>query len=343
MAASRKPDSDKSSEYAIAASKGFSYYLPKSAQQDLQKLLKQLPSPARSIYDEYYRDLMCSKACAAESAAAMATFVTESFPVVARRHNAFAGKMNAEIQSDMHEGYLPILFPIVREPRVRVKEVAAADSGSEKRKRGTVSTAKSLVRGETSNKKAKTKVDAQSTTSLEPEVDSLPSPTHVPNADVPSSTHPQPDKTSASTGTAKHQNENDAQPPTPDSTHNTNAKQSTSPPPLAQQPQPNSPQTTTPPPPTFDTSHTISTAPTPPIQHARATEPNTPGPEQEHHDPTSHDTTSPIAHTPKASKPSTSALELESPTNSPTPTATFFSEEQSWDEGMRAIESFPWE
>ncbi|KAJ4343991.1 hypothetical protein N0V95_006446, partial [Ascochyta clinopodiicola] len=104
MTASGQPNQDKSSKYAIAASKGFSYYLPKTAQQDLQTVLKQLPSPARSIYNEYYRDLMSAKACAPESAGAMATFVTESFPMVAKLHNAFVRKMNEEIRSNQHEG-----------------------------------------------------------------------------------------------------------------------------------------------------------------------------------------------------------------------------------------------
>ncbi|KAJ4318928.1 hypothetical protein N0V94_004158 [Neodidymelliopsis sp. IMI 364377] len=55
-------------QYAISASKGFSYYLPKPAQQHLQSLIKQLPSPARPIYTEYYRDLMCAKAPLLDSA-----------------------------------------------------------------------------------------------------------------------------------------------------------------------------------------------------------------------------------------------------------------------------------
>ncbi|KAH6639731.1 hypothetical protein C7974DRAFT_410685 [Boeremia exigua] len=128
MTSSREVDPGKLTMYAIAASKGFSYYLPKSAQRLLQTLLRQLPSTARSIYNEYYRDLMCSKACARESAAAMAKFV-DTFPKIAAMHNAFAREMNAEIESDVHEGYQPVKFPIVRE------RVVDAEKENKKRKR----------------------------------------------------------------------------------------------------------------------------------------------------------------------------------------------------------------
>jgi hypothetical protein len=113
-------------QYAISASKGFSYYLPKPAQQHLQSLLKQLPSPARPIYTEYYRDLMCAKACAADSAAAMASFVTESFPEVAGTHNEFAKEMNGEMEKHEHEGYAPVLFPVVE-----VRRSGSRDGGEE--------------------------------------------------------------------------------------------------------------------------------------------------------------------------------------------------------------------
>ena len=101
--------------YAVAASKGLSYWLPKSAQSHLQSLLKQLPFTARSIYKEQYRDVMCERACAAASAVAMAEFVLQ-FPKCAKMHNAFAREMNAEIESEVHVGYEPVLFPIVDEP-----------------------------------------------------------------------------------------------------------------------------------------------------------------------------------------------------------------------------------
>jgi hypothetical protein len=124
MAPSHHKKLDKSSKYAISASKGFTYYLPKSAQQPLQELLKQLPSTARSIYNEYYRDVMAAKSCASGSALAMAKFVTGSFPTVARLHNQFARDMNKEIDSDEHEGYVPTFFPIVPEPQDEREERA---------------------------------------------------------------------------------------------------------------------------------------------------------------------------------------------------------------------------
>ena len=101
--------------YAVAASKGLSYWLPKSAQSHLQSLLKQLPFTARSIYKEQYRDVMCEKACAAASVVAMAEFVLQ-FPKCVKMHNAFAREMNAEIESEEHVGYEPVFFPIVDEP-----------------------------------------------------------------------------------------------------------------------------------------------------------------------------------------------------------------------------------
>src|SRR5690242_9312633 len=71
------PSLSLSQKYALAASKGFSYLLPKTAQARLRSLLKALPTPARAIYNEYYRDIMCAKACAPESAAALAVFVQQ--------------------------------------------------------------------------------------------------------------------------------------------------------------------------------------------------------------------------------------------------------------------------
>jgi hypothetical protein len=58
---------------------------------------------------------MCEKACAAASVVAMAEFVLQ-FPKCAKMHNAFAREMNAEIESEEHEGYEPVFFPIVDEP-----------------------------------------------------------------------------------------------------------------------------------------------------------------------------------------------------------------------------------
>jgi hypothetical protein len=160
MASSRKVDPDKSAKYAIAASKGFSYYLPKSAQRHLQELLKQLPSAARSIYDEYYRDLMCAKACAPESAAAMTKFVASSFPKIAKKHNAFAREMNEEIDINEHEGYQPIKFPIVAEPDIDDEEAGVVGGGTgRKRKQAYAGPSSSPNPGVTPQKKAKTKPD----------------------------------------------------------------------------------------------------------------------------------------------------------------------------------------
>ncbi|KAF3011271.1 hypothetical protein E8E13_011679 [Curvularia kusanoi] len=134
MASSGKADHQKSKLYAVNASKGFSYYLPKTAQGHLKMLLKQLPSAARSIYNEHYRDLMCGKACAATSAAAMADFV-RAFPRCAKMHNAFASEMNAEIESNVHEGYEPVLFPIVDEPGPEGEDEEVEIQGRASRKR----------------------------------------------------------------------------------------------------------------------------------------------------------------------------------------------------------------
>lgn len=51
MASSWKVNPENAAAYAVAASKGFSYYLSMTAQH-LQELLKQLPSTACSIYNE---------------------------------------------------------------------------------------------------------------------------------------------------------------------------------------------------------------------------------------------------------------------------------------------------
>lgn len=115
MTSSSRNEPKDPTRYAVAASKGLAYRLPKSAQSHLQSLLKQLPSTARSIYKEQYRDVMCEKACAAASVVAMAEFVLQ-FPKCAKMHNAFAREMNAEIESEEHEGYEPVFFPIVDEP-----------------------------------------------------------------------------------------------------------------------------------------------------------------------------------------------------------------------------------
>ncbi|KAF3031891.1 hypothetical protein E8E11_000456 [Didymella keratinophila] len=157
MTSSRKTDSDKAAKYAIAASKGFSYYLPKSAHRHLQELLKHLPSAARSIYDEYYRDLMCAKACAPESAAAMTKFVTSSFPKIAKKHNAFAREMNEEIDINEHEGYEPVKFPIVAEPDIDEEEAATVADTGKKRKRAPAGFTSFPNHGATPQKKAKAK------------------------------------------------------------------------------------------------------------------------------------------------------------------------------------------
>ena len=168
MTSSRKVDSDKAAKYAIAASKGFSYYLPKSAQRHLQELLKHFPSAARSIYDEYYRDPMCAKACAPDSAAAMTKFVISSFRRIAKKHNAFAREMNEEIDINEHEGYEPVKFPLVAEPEVDDKEAAAVADTGKKRKRAPVRSISLPNQGATPQKKAKTKPDTNVTAETTP-------------------------------------------------------------------------------------------------------------------------------------------------------------------------------
>lgn len=162
MVSSHQVDCEKAAKYAIAASKGFSYYLPKSAQRHLQELLKQLPSAARSVYNEYYRDLMCAKACAPESAVAMKNFVTSSFPKIAKKHNAFAHEMNEEIDVNEHEGYEPVKFPIVAEPVLDKEEASFADTGR-KRKFALAGPLSSPSEGATLQKKVKTKSDTVAT------------------------------------------------------------------------------------------------------------------------------------------------------------------------------------
>jgi hypothetical protein len=100
-------------KYAMSASKGFSYRVPVTVQDVLTKLLKKLPSAARPIYREYYRDLMSSKKCATDSAKAMVEFVEQNFPNIKSNHNRLAYLMNEAIGKDEHVGYHPILFPIV--------------------------------------------------------------------------------------------------------------------------------------------------------------------------------------------------------------------------------------
>ncbi|KAL1600217.1 hypothetical protein SLS59_005841 [Nothophoma quercina] len=175
MAASRKVDPEKAAKYAIAASKGFSYYLPKSAQVHLKELLRQLPPAARSIYDEYYRDLMSAKACAPESAIAIANFVTKTFPVVAKKYNVFAKEMNDEIESNEHEGYVPVKFPLVDKPDVEADDNAVTSSRSKKRKRAPTEA--------TTMKKAKTGPDGQSAGQVPAEAGTPPasSPSHAPD------------------------------------------------------------------------------------------------------------------------------------------------------------------
>ncbi|KAJ4378378.1 hypothetical protein N0V86_006079 [Didymella sp. IMI 355093] len=156
MTFSCEVNSQKAAKYAIAASKSFSYYLPKSAQRHLQELLKQLPSAARPIYDEYYRDLKCAKARAPESAIAMTTFIASSLPKIAKKHNAFAREMNKEVVSHEHEGYEPIKFPIVAEPEIDDEATTVANTGK-KRKRAPAGSIPLLNRPD---KKAKKKPSA---------------------------------------------------------------------------------------------------------------------------------------------------------------------------------------
>jgi hypothetical protein len=100
-------------QYARAASRGFSYLVPTTVNATLKKLLKKLPSTARPIYKDYYGDIMGSRACAQVSADALAAFVEESFPRISADHNRLAKLMNAAIDEDEHDGYDPVKFPVV--------------------------------------------------------------------------------------------------------------------------------------------------------------------------------------------------------------------------------------
>lgn len=89
---------------------------------------------------------------------ALAKFVTQSFPEIARNHNAFAKLMNEEIESNEHEGYSPVLFPIVPEPEAGFDEDVAIINKGKKRKR-SASAAKTLTSPDaTPQKKKKTEV-----------------------------------------------------------------------------------------------------------------------------------------------------------------------------------------
>lgn len=57
---------------------------------------------------------MCGKACASESAAAMAVFV-QQFEGVGEMHNGFAREMNGEMGGHVHEGFEMVGFPVVVE------------------------------------------------------------------------------------------------------------------------------------------------------------------------------------------------------------------------------------
>jgi hypothetical protein len=95
------------------ASKGFSYLVPKTVQNTLSTLLKKLPFAARSIYREYYGDIMAFRLCAADSSKAMIAFVTNSFFAIMLDYNCLAELMNAEIMLDEYDGYDSILLPII--------------------------------------------------------------------------------------------------------------------------------------------------------------------------------------------------------------------------------------
>ena len=198
MASCRKVDSEKAVKYAVAASKGFSYYLPKSAQRHLQELLKQLPSAARSIYDECYRDLMCAKACAPESAVAIVKFFG-SFPIIARKHNAFAKEMKKEIDGNEHEGYIPVKFLMVNEPELAVED-ASTTRKRKNRKHAPAETTMFPLREVLPNKKAKIKPHTQSATTSTSGITAphSPSPTRVLAPDLHLITQPQPAQTKPS-------------------------------------------------------------------------------------------------------------------------------------------------
>jgi hypothetical protein len=99
--------------YAMAASKRFSYLVPTTVNKTLKKLLKKLPSTARQIYKEYDGDIMASRASAQVSADALAAFVEDSFLKISVDHNRLANLMNAAIDEDEHDGYVPVKFSVV--------------------------------------------------------------------------------------------------------------------------------------------------------------------------------------------------------------------------------------
>jgi hypothetical protein len=140
-------------KYAKAASQGFSYWVPTAVNNILKRLLRKVPFVARSVYIDYYGDIMASRACAQISADALAVFVAESFPKISADHNRLAKLMNAAIDGDEHDGYEPVKFPIVgdgtaadtdkeeQEPQPRKRSRASSRPKGKRAKTGKTSRA----------------------------------------------------------------------------------------------------------------------------------------------------------------------------------------------------------
>lgn len=218
----RKLNDDNTAHYAVGASAGFSYYLPRTAQAHLRAARKQLPSTAREIFNGYYSDVMCSKDCAPMSAAELADFVVQ-FPACVKSYNRFAEDMNDEIDSHDHEGFEPTKFPIVEEEESEAEEEEEEDGGEgeEQEEQGEQGEEEEEEEGETEERKVEDEEDAQEEAGQDAEVSSELNPkktaskdtkrkqkataqTHMPNKKIKkehqsrSDTVPTPDDTSQS-------------------------------------------------------------------------------------------------------------------------------------------------
>ncbi|KAH9876190.1 hypothetical protein J1614_004069 [Plenodomus biglobosus] len=100
-------------EYSLPASRGLTYRVPVSVKNLLVKIIKQLPSTARSVYREHYRAIMATRPDAATSAKSMGDFVRDSFPEIFQDHDRLARVMNWEIVNKYALDPSPVLFPVI--------------------------------------------------------------------------------------------------------------------------------------------------------------------------------------------------------------------------------------
>ncbi|KAF2625248.1 hypothetical protein BU25DRAFT_117417 [Macroventuria anomochaeta] len=157
----------------------------------------------------------------------MAKFVTQSFPKIARKHNAFSDEMNEETDSNEHEGHTPVMFPIVPKPEVQLEEDAATDSKTKKRKRAPAETTALPFREAMPSTKAKSKPDTQlATTPTSTTTTPPPSlPTQSPNPGLHPFAQPQSTRTETLFSSTQEPSADDTPPVTPESNNAVDAEQ----------------------------------------------------------------------------------------------------------------------